>query len=102
MTDDELRNLIKTKFSTIIGAFRAFDKNGDGCVSKTEFFKGLRGSGVDLPKDQLEQLWKMADEDGRTSNWSNCGRWRMRTVGGCFWGSGALKGPTGAIVENGG
>jgi Ca2+-binding EF-hand superfamily protein len=26
--------------------------------------KGIKNSGVDLPKPQLEQLWKMADEDG--------------------------------------
>jgi Ca2+-binding EF-hand superfamily protein len=64
MTDDELRQLIKKKFSTLIGAFRAFDKNGDGMISKTEFMKGIRNSGVDLPPAQLEQLWKMADEDG--------------------------------------
>ena len=64
MTDDELRALMKKKFSTLIGAFRAFDKNGDGCISKTEFFKGLRQNGVDLPPAQLEQLWRMADEDG--------------------------------------
>jgi len=64
MTDDELRQLIKKKFSTLIGAFRAFDKNGDGCISKGEFMKGLRNTGIDLPKAQCEQLWAMADEDG--------------------------------------
>ncbi|CAD7935507.1 unnamed protein product [Amoebophrya sp. A120] len=64
MTDDELRNMIKKKFSTVIGAFRAFDKNGDGCISKAEFSKGLKSAGIDLPKNQVEQLWSIADDDG--------------------------------------
>lgn len=63
LTDEDLRNLMKTKFKTIMTAFRSFDKNGDGCVNKSEFFAGVKGSGVDLPKDQLERLWRMADED---------------------------------------
>jgi len=64
MTDEDLRNLMKTKFKTIMTAFRSFDKNGDGQVNKSEFMAGVKGSGVDLPKNQLERLWKMADEDG--------------------------------------
>lgn len=63
MTDDDLRNMMKTKFKTIMTAFRSFDKNGDGQVNKTEFMNGVRGSGLDLPKAQLERLWRMADED---------------------------------------
>lgn len=63
VTDEELRKLLKEKFSTMVSAFRAFDKNGDGCISKTEFIKGLRNIGVDLPPEVFERLWKMADED---------------------------------------
>ncbi|CAD7960204.1 unnamed protein product [Amoebophrya sp. A25] len=64
LTDEALRKQIKKKFSTIIGAFRAFDKNGDGCISRAEFTRGLRSSGLDLPQDQVDKLWAMADEDG--------------------------------------
>eukprot|EP00746_Dinoflagellata_sp_MGD_P164880 gnl/MRDRNA2_/MRDRNA2_93814_c0_seq1.p1 gnl/MRDRNA2_/MRDRNA2_93814_c0~~gnl/MRDRNA2_/MRDRNA2_93814_c0_seq1.p1 ORF type:complete len:513 (+),score=84.59 gnl/MRDRNA2_/MRDRNA2_93814_c0_seq1:187-1725(+) len=63
MTDEDLRNMMKTKFKTIMTAFRSFDKNGDGAVNKSEFMRGVKGSGLDLPKDQLERLWRMADED---------------------------------------
>jgi Ca2+-binding EF-hand superfamily protein len=63
VTDDELRKVIKSKFSTIVSAFRAFDKNGDGCIDKKEFITGLRNSGVDLPPEQMERLWSLADED---------------------------------------
>lgn len=64
LTDDELRAMVKKKFGSIIAAFRSFDKNGDGEISKAEFMKGIRTVGIDLPPAQREQLWKMADEDG--------------------------------------
>merc|ERR1719253_2039407 len=55
--------MVKKKFGSIISAFRSFDKNGDGEISKAEFMKGIRTVGIDLPPQQREQLWKMADED---------------------------------------
>lgn len=63
VTDEELRELVKKKFSTLAAAFRSFDKNGDGQINRDEFMRGLRQSGVDLPKDQMLRLWQMADED---------------------------------------
>jgi Ca2+-binding EF-hand superfamily protein len=63
-TDEDLRGLIKAKFSTLVSAFRSFDKNGDGQINRQEFFTGLKQSGVDLPKEQMLRLWEMADEDG--------------------------------------
>lgn len=63
VTDDELRQYIKSKFSTIVEAFRAFDKNGDGMVNKREFFAGMRNAGVDVPPDVMERIWAMADQD---------------------------------------
>ena len=67
MTENEVRNVIKSKFSTIIGNFRALDQNGDGFVSKTDFFHVLSGNGIELPAEQMEQLWRTADEDGTGS-----------------------------------
>lgn len=63
LTDEELRMIFKKKFHSMITAFRGFDMNGDGCVSKAEFFKGLKMVGIDLPKQQQHQLWKKADTD---------------------------------------
>lgn len=63
ITDDELRALLKKKCQTLAAAFRLFDKNGDGEVSKGEFFTGLKQVGVDMPPAILERLWAMADED---------------------------------------
>merc|ERR1719240_2208603 len=64
MTDDELRELLKKKCSTLAAAFRKFDKNGDGVVNKGEFLTGLRGIGVDMPPKIMNRMWQMADEDG--------------------------------------
>jgi len=64
MSDDDLRGHIKKKFHHICAAFRAFDKNGDGKISKGEFLRGLKESGIDLPPAQMMRLWEMADEDG--------------------------------------
>eukprot|EP00746_Dinoflagellata_sp_MGD_P042035 gnl/MRDRNA2_/MRDRNA2_20173_c0_seq1.p1 gnl/MRDRNA2_/MRDRNA2_20173_c0~~gnl/MRDRNA2_/MRDRNA2_20173_c0_seq1.p1 ORF type:complete len:594 (+),score=121.56 gnl/MRDRNA2_/MRDRNA2_20173_c0_seq1:72-1784(+) len=64
VTDDELRALIKAKFQTIVSAFRAFDKNGDGMINKHEFVTGMRDAGVDVPPEIMDRLWKMADADG--------------------------------------
>jgi len=62
-TDEDLRALLQGKFSTIVSAFRAFDKNGDRMINKKEFISGLRNIGVDVPKEMFERLWRMADED---------------------------------------
>ena len=35
-TDEDLRGLIKAKFSTLVSAFRSFDKNGDGQINRQE------------------------------------------------------------------
>merc|ERR1719262_1364010 len=64
ITDDELRELLKKKCSTLAAAFRKFDKNADGCVNKGEFLTVLRGIGVDFPPAIMNKLWDMADEDG--------------------------------------
>jgi Ca2+-binding EF-hand superfamily protein len=63
VTDEELRQLLKGKFSTIVAAFRAFDKNGDRMINKKEFIAGLRNVGVDVPREMFERLWRLADED---------------------------------------
>lgn len=63
MTDEELRKLLSDKFQNLISAFRQFDQNGDGNITKPEFLKGLKLSGIDLPKEQLERLWELADAD---------------------------------------
>jgi len=63
VTDEELRALLKGKFSTIVAAFRAFDKNGDRMINKKEFISGLRNCGVDVPREMFERLWRLADED---------------------------------------
>jgi Ca2+-binding EF-hand superfamily protein len=67
VTDEELRQIIKKKFSTLIAAFRSFDRNGDGSVNKREFAIGLKQSGVDLPPKLVDRIWKMADTDGTGS-----------------------------------
>eukprot|EP00746_Dinoflagellata_sp_MGD_P166656 gnl/MRDRNA2_/MRDRNA2_96703_c0_seq1.p1 gnl/MRDRNA2_/MRDRNA2_96703_c0~~gnl/MRDRNA2_/MRDRNA2_96703_c0_seq1.p1 ORF type:complete len:534 (+),score=110.30 gnl/MRDRNA2_/MRDRNA2_96703_c0_seq1:86-1687(+) len=62
-TDEDLRALLQGKFSTLVAAFRAFDKNGDRMINKKEFITGLRNCGVDVPREMFERLWRMADED---------------------------------------
>jgi Ca2+-binding EF-hand superfamily protein len=62
-TDEELRQFMMKKHSTLVAAFRSFDKNGDGQINRGEFIAGLKQTGVDLPKEQLNRLWEMADED---------------------------------------
>lgn len=63
VTDEELRALLKGKFSTLVAAFRAFDKNGDRMINKKEFITGLRNCGVDVPREMFERLWRLADQD---------------------------------------
>jgi Ca2+-binding EF-hand superfamily protein len=63
-TDEDLRQVVMKKSGTIVAAFRSFDKNGDGQINRSEFSIGLKQSGIDLPKDQVNRLWEMADEDG--------------------------------------
>jgi Ca2+-binding EF-hand superfamily protein len=62
-TDEDLRQVMMKKHSTIVAAFRSFDKNGDGQINRSEFLLGLKQSGIDLPKEHANRLWEMADED---------------------------------------
>jgi len=64
VSDDELRQLMKKKFCTLLAAFKSFDKNGDGCVNRKEFGIGMKNAGVDLPPKVVDRIWQMADSDG--------------------------------------
>ncbi len=56
--------MIKDKFSTLVSAFRSFDKNGDGVIDNGEFRRGLIMSGVDLPEEQIKKMWNMCVVQG--------------------------------------
>ena len=52
------------KFRRVQDAFRKFDRNGDGHISRSEFRDGLRALGFKVTEDQLSQLVKVLDHDG--------------------------------------
>jgi len=64
LSDNDLRQHIKSKFHTLNAAFRSLDKNGDGVIDKNEFLNGMRKAAIDLPPQVLEEMWNLADADG--------------------------------------
>mmetsp|Transcript_94801 Transcript_94801/g.165564 ORF Transcript_94801/g.165564 Transcript_94801/m.165564 type:complete len:1108 (-) Transcript_94801:121-3444(-) len=67
LTHAELCKRIKGKYDTVMASWRSFDRNCDGTVVREEFDRGMRMSGVDLPQEQLDELWQLADVDGSGS-----------------------------------
>ena len=50
--------------SAIRKAFKEFDKNGDGHISKTEFKKVMRKQKAKMTEAQLDAMVKKADTSG--------------------------------------
>ena len=64
-TVDELRKALASRAQRAIDLFRAFDKNGDGVVAKSEFRAVLPMIGFDASaKDAIDALFDTFDVDG--------------------------------------
>jgi len=61
---DELRLFLKQKYSTLVTAFRAFDRNHDSRITQAEFERGFHSAGVDLSEADVRNLWRYLDENG--------------------------------------
>ena len=45
-------------------AFRVFDRDGNGFITKSELSQALSALGEDVPEDEVENMIKHADLDG--------------------------------------
>ena len=48
----------------LVAAFKVFDKNGDGCISKMELKQVMAQLGENLTDEQLNDMMKEADVNG--------------------------------------
>mmetsp|Transcript_2004 Transcript_2004/g.6067 ORF Transcript_2004/g.6067 Transcript_2004/m.6067 type:complete len:614 (-) Transcript_2004:3-1844(-) len=62
--EQEIRMVLKGKFDTMNNAFRTFDKDNDGKVSREEMREGLSKLNLGLNKAQINAMIKRADADG--------------------------------------
>lgn len=65
----KISNAVKTYGLDMSEAFASFDKNHDGRISKSEFTQVFREMGVNLTREQLDELWNSmnSDRDGFVS-----------------------------------
>ena len=59
----KINNAVKTYGLDLSEAFAAFDKNHDGRISKREFIDVFREMGVNLTKEQTDELWNSMNSD---------------------------------------
>ena len=48
----------------VIEAFKVFDKDQDGKITKPEFVQVMERLGENISKDEIEKIYEAADEDG--------------------------------------
>ncbi|CAD7934605.1 unnamed protein product [Amoebophrya sp. A120] len=61
-TTEELIKYVMEKYFSMLSAFREYDGNSDGLLTKTEFVDALRSCGLEqLTKGEIAKLWQMAD-----------------------------------------
>ncbi|XP_062522286.1 EF-hand calcium-binding domain-containing protein 6-like [Corticium candelabrum] len=61
--EKELREKISDQWGTMARAFRMFDMNGDGVISKAELRKVLESFCFQMSDSQFDQLWSKYDEN---------------------------------------
>lgn len=62
--NEDRAQVFKGKFDSLGVAFRAFDKNRDGKVSREEMTQGLLGLALPLSRAQINAIVRRADADG--------------------------------------
>ena len=60
----QLRELFAASPTQVMDLFREIDTSGDGLISRPEFALAIRALGLNLPKVELTQLFKLLDPDG--------------------------------------
>merc|ERR1719378_158920 len=60
----DLSNRIHDKYKRLKDAFRAFDENKDGKLSKQELLTAVRCFNLPIPKEHVLQLAELCDADG--------------------------------------
>mmetsp|Transcript_14063 Transcript_14063/g.34846 ORF Transcript_14063/g.34846 Transcript_14063/m.34846 type:complete len:340 (+) Transcript_14063:464-1483(+) len=62
-SDEELVQTVIKKYYTLLSAFREYDENGDGLLSKSEFKKALQSVSFapELQKAEINKLWQLSD-----------------------------------------
>ena len=61
---EEIREAVKGKYDTLTNAFRSFDQDGSGSISKDEMLQGLQRLGLPLTDRQYGNIIRRADVDG--------------------------------------
>ena len=51
-------------FSEIGGAFKLFDKNGDGHITVAELGEAMKQAGQELSEDEIKDMIKAVDRSG--------------------------------------
>jgi len=62
--EEEIREVVKGKYETLTNAFRSFDKDNSGSISRDEMLQGLKRLGLPLTERQFANIIKRADVDG--------------------------------------
>jgi Ca2+-binding EF-hand superfamily protein len=62
--EEEIREVIKGKFDTLTNAFRKFDKDGNGNISREEMLDGLKLLQLPISDKQYGKIISRADADG--------------------------------------
>ena len=61
---DEVRAILRRHGVDLRDAFSAFDRDGDGVISRHEFIEGLRSLELGLSATQMEDVLTLVDKDG--------------------------------------
>ena len=61
---EQLAAALKTNATRVLDLFRSWDANGDGQVSRAEFHRAMAELGLEVPKENIDQLFSEWDKDG--------------------------------------
>ena len=61
---EQLKEALKKNAGKVLDLFRAWDADGDGVVTRSEFHRSMPALGLEVPKSSIDELFSSWDHDG--------------------------------------